>query len=119
VADLPAVLTALGALVTAFGVIAIAYWSYRGKERAAAAVAAARAAEVAARESQAQIVAIGDKLYRVGDALDGQLTKFTKLVEADALARGNLAGRAELAGEQAAAEPHNHARNGDPPPGKP
>ncbi len=94
-------LPAITSLVTAIGVIVIAYWTYRGKERAA------KAAELAAerdREAKAAIITVGDKVFEVGKALDGRLSQL--LAEAKALAHAE--GRAE--GEQAQRERQTPAK---------
>ena len=93
--ELAAIIAAIGGVVTAVGVILIAYWSYRGKERATAAARAASDAATAAEESHKEIIAVGDKVFRVGEQLDGRLSEL--------LASARLASRAEgvAAGEQA------------------
>jgi len=93
--DIPATLTASAAVVTALGVILIAYWSYRGKERAS------KAADFAEDATRA-IVAIGDKLYTLDKRVDGRLTQLLEQVRSEGLIAADLArseGRAQ--GEQA------------------
>ena len=94
-ADIPATITALGAFVTAVGVIVIAYWSYRGKERAS------RAADDAA-DAKKEIIAVGDKLYLLDRRVDGRLTELLEGIRAEGISAASLA-RAEgvAAGEQA------------------
>jgi len=91
IANLPAILTALGAVVTAVGVILIAYWSYRGKERAAA---AADLAEDAKRE----VIAVRGDIFTVGEQLDGRLSQLLKTSTDLAHAEGRLEGKAERRG---------------------
>ena len=93
--DIPATITAIGALVTALGVVLIAYWSYRGKERAS------RAADLAADATKA-IVAIGDTIYLLDKRVDGRLTQLLEQVRSEGVVAADLArseGRAQ--GEQA------------------
>ena len=93
--DLPATITAIGALVTALGVILVAYWAYRGKERAS------KAADLAA-DAKKEIVAVGDKLYLLDKRVDGRLTELLAQARAEGVSNANLA-RAEgvAQGEQA------------------
>ncbi len=93
--DLPATITAIGALVTAVGVILIAYWSYRGKE------GASKAADLA-NDAKKEIIAVGNKVYLLEKRVDGRLTELIEGVRAEGVSASALAraeGKAE--GEQA------------------
>lgn len=90
--DLPATLTALGALVTAVGVILIAYWAYRSKERATRAVeAAAEAARLTAQGNE-EIQLIHGEVREIGARIDGRLSELLKSSIAQARAEGIATG---------------------------
>jgi hemin uptake protein HemP len=124
VVDVPATITAVGAVVTAVGVILLGYWAYRGKvkasdaaDKAADAAVSAEAAKDAAKSAEGKLIEIDGKIYTLTKTVDGKLTKLLDLTREAALAKGNLAGRAELAAEQATeAADHGGRRNGDPEP---
>jgi len=66
----------------------------RSRRDAQAAIQAAKDAKEAAELSKAEIVAVGDKVFQVGKAIDGRLTELLASREAGALARGRLEGEA-------------------------
>lgn len=83
--DWPAVITALGALVTAIGAILIGYWSYRAKERATAAA-------TTSADNKKEIVQVKGDVFMVGERIDGRLTKLLELTEKAAFQAGKLEG---------------------------
>ena len=86
--DIPATITALGALVSAIGVILLAFWSYRAKERAAVAADKATVAAALAAESQKAIIATKDGIFELGQRVDGRLSELLELTRTSAHAEG-------------------------------
>ncbi len=83
--DIPATITALGAFVTAVGIILAAYWSYRAKERATTAAQLGK-------DNKDKIVELDGKLYKLGENVDGRLTALLASSVAAARAEGVSAG---------------------------
>ena len=119
--DLPATIAAFTALIVAVGAFVLNFLKDRHAERAArAAEHAATAAELAAASaelSNAKLVEIDGKIFNLGKAVDGKLTKLLDLTREAALAKGRLEGAAiekadaaDKADEATAAR----RRNGDP-----
>ena len=90
--DVPAIIAALGGVVTAVGVILVGYWAYRAKERAADAAEAAAKAAAEANAARSEIMVVGDKIVEVGKALDGRLSELLREARATARAEGMAAG---------------------------
>jgi hypothetical protein len=105
--DLPATITALGALVTAVGVIVLGWLSYRAKAAASRAAEKATSAEseaIASRELlDGKLIELDGKVFTLGRAVDGRLSKLLELAEANAKIRETSA-RAEGKLEGAADE---------------
>ena len=87
VIDIPATITAIGAVVAAVGVILTAWWAYRAKTQAS--------------EATAQITVVGKDVYELGKRVDGRLTELLDAAAAKGVTDAALAraeGQAE--GEQ-------------------
>ena len=69
--EVPATITALGALVTAVGVILIAFWAYRAK------VKATEAADRTVKLDRV-LIDISDKVYALDERVDGRLSELLK-----------------------------------------
>ena len=99
--DLVAVITAFTALFVAVGAFVLNYLKGRHAEKAADRAAdAAEASAKTSAENKAEIIAIGDKVYELGKAVDGRLTKLLALTESAALDRGRLEGAAKKKARQ-------------------
>jgi hypothetical protein len=83
--QIAALLDGLVKIVTAIGVIVVAYFAYRAK------VEASRAARIA-DDLQAPLIRIGDQVLEVGDAIDGRLTALLKSETSAARLEGVAAG---------------------------
>jgi hypothetical protein len=102
VGDFVAFLTAATALFVAVGAFVLNYLRGRAAEKSAdraaaaaeASILVAAAAKLAAEESKAEVIKVGDKVYELGKAVDGRLSKLLALTEAAALDRGRLEGAA-------------------------
>ena len=102
----------LTALVVAVGAIMLNYLKGRAAEKSAErAETAAIAAALAASRSEAEIVAVGNKVFALGKQLDGQLSKLLAEIKAGAYAKGRL-------DEAADGQVGHKVTNGDPPPDK-
>ena len=91
--DVPATIAAIGGIISAVGVILIAYWAYRGKVEAEKAAATAREAKQVTDDNNSRLVKVGDEVYRLGKQVDGQLTALLELTERAAHAAGKLEGQ--------------------------
>lgn len=111
--DVPGTITALGALVTALGVIIIAFINARSASKARAAEAAAqlqreamakaaaeaaglaaKAAEEASKATE-QLVIIDGKIMKAREAMDGRMTQLIEQIEKRAHAEGKAEGKTE------------------------
>ena len=96
--DLPAILTALAAVIGAIGGIVAAILAYRGKQKAGE-------AKTASDQNRAEIIAVGDKVYKLGERLDGPLSELMKSIRAEGVSAANAArSEGHAAGEQAQRE---------------
>lgn len=95
--DLPSIISAIGGVITAIGVILIAFWSYRAKERVADAVKQGKL-------NEAQIIAVGDTIYALGEKVDGRLTDLLRESKAASRAEGVAAGEQSQRDRHAASE---------------
>jgi len=94
----PSILTALAAVIGAIGGIVAAILAYRSKQKAGE-------AKVATDENRAEIIAVGDKVYALGERLDGPLTELMKSIRAEGVSAANAArSEGHAAGEQAQRE---------------
>jgi hypothetical protein len=89
--DWPATITALGALVTAVGVIVIAFLNYR---RGIVADLAETVEKELLEAQNAELVQTKGGIYQLGKKLDGRLQELLQLTEISARAQGVLEGRA-------------------------
>ena len=83
--DWVGIITAVGACITAIGVILAGFWSYRSKQKAAIAAEKAEA-------NGAKIVELDGKLYQLGANVDGRLTELLRTSTAAAHAEGVISG---------------------------
>jgi hypothetical protein len=88
--DVASIIGAIGACITAVGVILVAWWTYRGRERTAKAAEAAEA-EVAAEHNTATLVATQAGIYELGRRIDGRMDELLM----SARESGHAAGVAE------------------------
>jgi hypothetical protein len=96
--DLAAVITATAALIGAFGGIVAAILAYRSKQKAGE-------AKVATDQNRTEIIAVGDKVYALGERLDGPLSELMKSIRAEGVSAANAArSEGHAAGEQAQRE---------------
>ena len=104
--DAPATIAAITALLVAVGAFVLNFLKERASEKAAAAAVRAAAAAESAREAaeanNAQLAEIDGKIYKLGKAVDGKLTKLLDLTREAALAKGRLEGQATEKADEAA-----------------
>jgi hypothetical protein len=119
------VITTIGTIATAVGVVIVGFLRYRDRRETAAenhdATLAADAARLAVEDANAKLIEIDGKIFNLGKAVDGRLTALIAAIEKNAalrveaaLAEGKLAG---VATEKAEAAENGHRRNDDPEPG--
>jgi len=89
--DWPATITALGALITAVGVIVIAFLNYRRAEHERVHRAAQ---EELLRDGNTELVRTNKGIFALGKQLDGRLQELLEVTESAARAQGVLEGRA-------------------------
>jgi hypothetical protein len=87
--EFSATITALGTLVAAVGAAIVAvgsFWLAARNSRKA------EKARQLAEDNKAELVRVGDKIYRLSENVDGKLTKLLDLTEKAAHAEGRLEG---------------------------
>jgi hypothetical protein len=87
--EFAATITALGTLVVAVGgaIVAVGgFWLAARNSRKA------EAARQVAEDNKAELVRVGDKIYRLSENVDGKLTRLLDLTEKAAHAEGRLEG---------------------------
>jgi hypothetical protein len=89
--DLPATLTAFGALVAAVGVILGAWWAYRAKREATIAAREIVASKREILASKVEIIRIGDEVFEIGKRVDGRLTELLDAAGAKGITDAALA----------------------------
>jgi len=89
--DWPATITALGALITAVGVIFIAFLNYRRADNEAV---HRKAQELLLKQGNSELVRTNEGIFELGKQLDGRLQELLEVTESAARAKGVLEGRA-------------------------
>jgi replicative DNA helicase len=125
--DIAATVSAVAALITAIGAFAVAWRNSKKADRAkveaavteqkrlsaieearvkaAVAAAAASAAKIAAEDSNARIIRIGDEIFQLGKRVDGRLSELLDATKAQAHAEGVTQGEADERGRVGGPKP--------------
>ena len=95
VSDLASVITAMAALVAAGGGVLAAVLAYRARGKA-------EEAKQATDDNREQIIAVGDKVYQLGERLDGPLSELITSIRREGTTAASAADAAGFTrGEQA------------------
>jgi hypothetical protein len=107
------ILTTVGTIATAVGVIVVGFLRYRDRRETRAenheATLAATAAKEAAESAGSKLAEIDGKIYKLTVQVDGKLQKLLDLTREAALAKGRLEGAAQERADAA----ENGGRRGD------
>jgi hypothetical protein len=112
--DVPATIAAIGAVISAIGVILIAYWAYRGKVEAEKAAATALQAKSTTEDNNTRLIVLDQQVFKLGKQVDGQLTALLELTEKAAHAAGKLEGQRDEKMAQSRLTTDSEIRNHDP-----